>query len=334
MTEVVLTRTREQLLSTLYEAAELEHNLMCTYLYAAFSLKDAADGLQSEEAAAVARWRRTIIDVAVDEMGHLAAVWNITSSLGGAPRLGRSNFPIDPGYLAAGVVVKLAPFDEDVLQHLIHLERPEGANEPDGKGFEREREFRRTAPTPRLTPMGIDYETVGEFYHVMERALRIMSEQLGEAVLFCGDPAFQLSSNEVALTGAQPVRCLRTALEACQAIIAQGEGARRDQPDSHFQRFIGIRSEYRALQQRNPSFKAAHPAARNPVLRRPPRPEGRVWIEDEAASAIVGALEGHVGDLCFLEPGGGGMHGGDDLRTGFWKAHQEPHYLRALAGNL
>ena len=30
---------REQLLHTLYEAAELEHNLMCTYLYAAFSLK-------------------------------------------------------------------------------------------------------------------------------------------------------------------------------------------------------------------------------------------------------------------------------------------------------
>ena len=31
--------SREQLLHSLYEAAELEHNLMCTYLYAAFSLK-------------------------------------------------------------------------------------------------------------------------------------------------------------------------------------------------------------------------------------------------------------------------------------------------------
>ena len=31
--------SREILLHQLYEAAELEHNLMCTYLYAAFSMK-------------------------------------------------------------------------------------------------------------------------------------------------------------------------------------------------------------------------------------------------------------------------------------------------------
>ena len=34
--------TRERLLHFLYEAAELEHNLMCTYLYAAFSLRSGA----------------------------------------------------------------------------------------------------------------------------------------------------------------------------------------------------------------------------------------------------------------------------------------------------
>jgi hypothetical protein len=32
---------REILINALYEASELEHNLMCTYLYAAFSLKAA-----------------------------------------------------------------------------------------------------------------------------------------------------------------------------------------------------------------------------------------------------------------------------------------------------
>ena len=48
---------REVLLHALYEASELEHNLMCTYLYAAFSLKDGdEDGLSAEEAAAVKRW--------------------------------------------------------------------------------------------------------------------------------------------------------------------------------------------------------------------------------------------------------------------------------------
>ena len=49
--------SREQLFHELYEAAELEHNLMCTYLYAAFSLKaGVAEGLSEPEAAAVARW--------------------------------------------------------------------------------------------------------------------------------------------------------------------------------------------------------------------------------------------------------------------------------------
>ena len=35
--------SRESLVHQLYEAAELEHNLMCTYLYAAFSLKSGTE---------------------------------------------------------------------------------------------------------------------------------------------------------------------------------------------------------------------------------------------------------------------------------------------------
>src|SRR5438067_12747690 len=98
---------REVLLHALYEAAELEHNLMCTYLYAAASLRDGErEGLGVEEAATVRRWRQVLLGVAIEEMGHLAAVWNITSGLGGSPRFGRTNFPLDPGYLPASVVVK------------------------------------------------------------------------------------------------------------------------------------------------------------------------------------------------------------------------------------
>src|SRR5258707_15275727 len=116
MDAAVSQPSRERLLHSLYEAAELEHNLMCTYLYAAFSLKDdVADGLSEKEASAVARWRRAIIKVAIDEMGHLAAVWNITAALGGSPAFGRDNFPLNPGRLPASVVVKLAPFSEQVL---------------------------------------------------------------------------------------------------------------------------------------------------------------------------------------------------------------------------
>src|SRR5271155_2894361 len=102
MNAEVSVPTRERLLYALYEAAELEHNLMCTYLYAAFSLKhDAADGLSEAELDAVRRWRQVLIGVAIEEMGHLAAVWNIPAALGASPRIGRANFPLDPGNLPA-----------------------------------------------------------------------------------------------------------------------------------------------------------------------------------------------------------------------------------------
>jgi CDGSH-type Zn-finger protein/uncharacterized Fe-S cluster protein YjdI len=279
--------TREELIHRLYEAAELEHNLMCTYLYAAFSLKDAEDGLTAEQAAATAHWRRTIIDVAIEEMGHLCAVWNITAALGGTPRFGRGNFPVDPGYLPAGVVVKLAPFNEAVLQHFIYLERPKNSTEPDGAGFEPPVHYRRGGQPPRLTPMGIDYETVGDFYAVLGESVTRFVERVGEKTAFCGDPALQLSAAEIDLGGAKPVICSKTVLNAFDAIVRQGEGAQADSEGSHYQKFSAIRRELRALKETNRSFEPAFPAAINPVLRRPVLPQGRVWIENEDAAQCV-----------------------------------------------
>jgi CDGSH-type Zn-finger protein/uncharacterized Fe-S cluster protein YjdI len=279
---------REKLLHTLYEAAELEHNLMCTYLYAAFSLRAYEDdGLAPDEREAVSRWRREVLSVAVDEMSHLVAVWNITSALGGSPRFGRGNFPLDPGGLPASVVVRLAPFNEAVLQHFIHLERPAESTEPDGEDFRAEFQFRRGARRARLVPMGLDYDTVGAFYETLGNGLRSFVERLGEADAFCGDPALQLSTMEVDLPGAKPVICLKTALAAFTAIVQEGEGAPADAVGSHFQRFLAIRDEWSRLRGRNPHFQPFHPAATNPVQRVPMRPAGRVWIENEEAAATV-----------------------------------------------
>ena len=280
--------TREQLLYNLYEAAELEHTLMCTYLYAAFSLRSGqAEGLQSSEAEAVARWRQAILQIAIEEMGHLAAVWNISAALGGTPRFGRANFPLDPGLLPAGIVVKLAPFGEPALQHFVHLERPESSNEPDGQGFAPELSFTRGSSVRRLTPSVTDYQTVGEFYAKLGQDLQAFAEHHGEKVAFCGDPALQLSESEVTLLGTKPVICSKTALAAFTAIREQGEGAPEHSETSHYARFLAIHAELVALKAQNPQFSPAFPAAHNPVLRRPLRPEGRVWLEDETAAKTV-----------------------------------------------
>jgi CDGSH-type Zn-finger protein/uncharacterized Fe-S cluster protein YjdI len=278
--------SREHLVHALYEAAELEHDLMCTYLYAAFSLRQGeGEGLTAEEAEATARWRRTILQVAIEEMGHLTAVWNITSALGATPRFGRGNFPLDLGALPAGVVVKLAPFNDAVLQHFIHLERPDGSSEPEGEGFAADRVFRREPHGARLTPMGIDYETVGAFYATLGAGLRQFVERVGDRAAFCGDPALQLS--DIASICAERVICAKSALAAFDAIVEQGEGAPAHVEGSHFQKFQSVKLELAALRSKSPAFDPAFPAATNPVLRPPPKPEGRVRIENEEAAVTV-----------------------------------------------
>src|SRR5215469_12007662 len=85
---------REALIYMLCEAAELEHGIMCQYLFAAFSLKQAADeGLTEDEVAAVTRWRRQLSHVATQEMLHLALVHNLLTAIGAAPHLARPNLP-------------------------------------------------------------------------------------------------------------------------------------------------------------------------------------------------------------------------------------------------
>lgn len=64
------------------EAAEIEHCLMCTYLYAAFLLKQSIDeDLLAHEFSAVQRWRAEIIAIATEEMllfGHLLPVAKVS----------------------------------------------------------------------------------------------------------------------------------------------------------------------------------------------------------------------------------------------------------------
>ncbi len=281
------TPSREQILHALYEAAELEHTLMCTYLYAAFSLKTGGEGLPAAHVDAVARWRGTIVQVAKEEMAHLVAVWNLTSAIGGTPHFGRDNFPLTPGNLPAPVVVRLAPFSAAVLQHFTHLERPADSNEPEGTGFEPGGTFKRGSHRDRITPMSSDYETIGAFYARLEEDLRAFAEHHGDAEAFCGDPALQLTGDEAELVDVRPVVCVKTALAALATIVEQGEGSPGHVEGSHYNRFAAIRDELAAVRASDPQFEPAYPAAHNPVLRPPPLREGRVWIEDEEAARTV-----------------------------------------------
>ena len=128
----IVIGSREQLLHLLAEAAEIEHALMSSYLYAAFSLKRAGEpGVSEAHGEALERWRRTIINVAVEEMGHLVMVANLTVAVGGRPHFGRPNFPVSPGYFPSDVALRLTAFTAETLEHFIFLERPQGLDGED-----------------------------------------------------------------------------------------------------------------------------------------------------------------------------------------------------------
>src|SRR5262249_28410853 len=126
---------REALIYMLCEAAELEHAIMCQYLFAAFSLKQSTDeGLTARQLPAGEPWRRTVSAIPSQEMLHLALVQNLLSAVGAAPHFERPNLPQPAGHYPPGVILTLLPFGEAALRHFMFLERPEGMDLADAPG--------------------------------------------------------------------------------------------------------------------------------------------------------------------------------------------------------
>lgn len=276
----IRVESREELIYLLAEAAAIEHNLMCCYLYAAWSLKRGErDGLTRAQAESVTRWKRAILSVAVEEMTHLSLACNLSSSIGGAPHFSRPNFPIGPGYHPSGVVVELARFSPAVLDHFIFLERPEGHEVSDADEFAHPSDYHRFQPRGRLMPHAQDYGTVGHLYRGIRHGFEVLAHHIGEAALFCGDPFAQLGPQDVSLPGSMLVTNLATAQQAIETIIEQGEGAPEHSEDSHFSRFLRVRKEYDELTRADPDFEPAFPVAHNPVMRQPLDPHNRVHID-------------------------------------------------------
>ena len=277
--------SREQLLYWLHEASEIEHHLMCCYLYAAFSLKRHDAAWTPAQRDAVAGWRRAITSVAMEEMTHLALVGNLMNALGAAPHLNRPPFPVDAGPYPAGFVIRLQPFSAATIEHFKFLERPVHEALQDGAGFEPARRYRRAVPEGRLSPGPRDYSTVGELYETVAQSLEAFALVHGEAALFIGDPSLQVDTALAPLPGVAAVTDLASALAAVTTIVTQGEGAGGENHDSHFMRFCRIGNELAELIAADPAFEPAWPAATNPVMNAPIKAESERVFIDHARNA-------------------------------------------------
>jgi hypothetical protein len=280
--------SREELVYLLGQACEIEHGVMCEYMYAQFSLKRGPDeDVTPDQLARVQGWEATLISVIKQEMLHLALATNILTALGAAPHLERPNFPILSRWYPPGVQIALVPFSERALRHFIYLERPEGMALDDAAGFTADQQAQPlTAGDAGLLGVPEQWQTVGHLYRGIEVGLQSLCTRYGEDNVFIGPARAQAITDIFEWPELIAVTDLASARLAVETIVEQGEGARGDWIKSHFGTFVGMLEELLAAQAADPAFSPARPVE-PAYVRLPPDVESGTLIEDPITAKVA-----------------------------------------------
>lgn len=292
--------TREDLINTLHLAAELEHNLMCQYLFAAYSMKRAtSEGLDEVQLEKTRGWGALMTLVARQEMEHMGLALNLLSAIGGTPYFRRPNFPQRKDrYGKLGIKSELTRFSQETLQRFQDFESPHPPPGPEfcsTRGISKE-ELRAQLLAPQVftqrkadapasaakgePPREIEFTSVQDLYQSLATGFITVSGRIGEKSLFIGDvdaeiwggpgtPYGEGSMDDLNQYGLDLIQVnnLHTALDAIVEIIEQGEGIRAP-PDyiehTHYCIYTNMLDE---MQAEKNSFEAARPVVRNPLTR-------------------------------------------------------------------
>jgi CDGSH-type Zn-finger protein len=302
--------TREELIYLLSHACELEHGVACIYLFAAYSLKsDASEGDMTPEQAEIVRgWKRRLVAVGVEEMLHLAQLTNVLTAIGGAPHFRRTNFPVPRSALPINDHMTLEPFSIETIERFMAIEMPEPGLLPPDEQIEaeqvaervRERRGRRPKTELRVDPtqagcepFDIDFATQGEFYHKLMSGIACIAED----ELFIGPPEAQANARFIDFQNKlRKVVDRKSALEAIQMVIEQGEAPTQAHPDAHFWVFRQIWREYRQAQDEakfgGGVFEPVRPVVPNPMTRFYDDTTGGTLISDPLTHQVADLFNG------------------------------------------
>lgn len=254
--------TRDELAYALAEACELEHLLLCEYLFAALTLKTdlSESGMSWPRLELIRGWKTTLLLVARQEMEHLGYACNLLAAIGAAPHFRIPAFPVPSRFYPAHARFELLPLNETALERFIHLERPKHVAPEhallDLKQLHENRNATLVHP--------VDFDSVGDLY----AKIRVAFEELDERALFVAPDFAQVSTLDLGLGDRgyygmriDPVVDRASALDAIQQIVAEGEGTGKstfkEMQGTHFGRLRGIYDELR--EQRSAGERAGEP---------------------------------------------------------------------------
>lgn len=197
-------------------AIKLEFATIPPYLTALWSIKDPA-----------APAARSILEIVLEEMLHMATMCNLLTAIGGTPRLNAPGavplYPCPlPGGVHPGLEVSLQGFSREAVRTFMAIELPE------------------FGPTAAATT-GKTFPTIGAFYTAIEEALGRL------------DPEFARDKQLSGYLGLKKVTKLDDVSQAIGLIKHQGEGSARSPEDtgpndlSHYYRFAEMYHERRLV---------------------------------------------------------------------------------------
>ena len=292
----VRIENRAQLIYLLTEAAEIEHGVMCCYLFAAFSMKKSVDeGITQEQVEIIKRWRGVIMQVAIEEMVHMCLACNLLTAIGAAPHVRRPNLPSSNRAYGPGFSLEFTPFNRDTMATFVFIERPVSQESEFTQGENTSLPSLSSGNFSDIFSSERNYETIGHLYRGVEDGFRYLAQKYGEEGLFIGPPESQIIDRYFNMPSLIPVTDLASAIAAIEGIVEQGEGARIEDENSHYARFVGLLNEYDEILKKDPNFEPGRRVLKNPYS---------IYPNDVQDAANVSLIEEPVSmDVCNLFDG-------------------------------
>lgn len=237
--------TPRELQAHLQSAIEVELSTIPPYLYAMYSIEDTAS-----------KPYKLIRSVVVEEMLHLALAANVLTAVGVCPQFYDEDvvpsYPMPLPHREPDLVLNLERCTTDVAGRVFAtIERP------------------KTIPE---TPENDEYESVGQFYRTIERAIDELSDRY---------PLFETCQVESQMTkpsyygpveydveesgGLHPVEDVDTAKRAIDTVIHQGEGLHDEQYVDRDRKEMTHYYKFKQIADGNVALGETRPVLKNPT---------------------------------------------------------------------